>query len=124
MCPQVAEPTTRRPHKFRCPQVATRRAFPTPLLSPILCVSHLRRWRVQAGPAEMEWKLEKSAARRMRTHEDLLWVTVFWVPCRDMGGCWWPEAVMSKELVGGHHQPLTWVVNPHKWPGLATGDAG
>lgn len=40
LCPQVAEPTSRRPHKLRCPQVATRRAFPTPLLSHILCVSH------------------------------------------------------------------------------------
>lgn len=72
----------------------------------------------------MEWKLEKSAARRMRTDEDLLWVTVFWVPCRDMGGYWWPGAVMSKELVDGHHQPLPWVVKPHKCLGLATGDAG
>lgn len=32
--------------------------------------------------------------------------------------------VTSKELVDGHRQPLQWVVKPHKWPGLATGDAG
>lgn len=68
-------PTNCRPHKFPCPQVATQLAFPTPVLSPLLCVRpppRLRRW-VQPGPAEMEWKLEKSVVRRTRTDEDLLW---------------------------------------------------